>query len=268
LAVELDKILGTKRHIGIIDHKYFPVTDDIDGERINNAESFQTITDFIASSEIVVSSSYHNIYWAHLMGKKAICANPFSTKFDYFQYKPIFYSGDFEKDISQAQIYPQALTEARKLNVDFFEKAKNVIKNVITEKSKNYQYVYDTTIPALLRRRQEDTENRIIWALEEKSRQLETETKYLRDKINRLHNRISEDINTLHEKTNVSNAEIHALQEEKNRLNNEINSLSGSINASNEIIRSLHTEIEEKTSLRYFAKKVKAFISKRIIRLG
>ena len=230
LAAELDKVLAIKRHIGIIDHKYFPVNSSIQGERINNSQSFQDITDFIASSEIIISSSYHNIFWAVLMGKKAICANPFSTKFDFFRYKPVFYSGDLEKDIALTQTYPNSLSESRELNDVFFEKVKKIVQSKITDKNKNYQNIYETTIPALLRRRHEDLGNKFMSVLEEKNN-------YLLIEINRIH-------------------------EENNHLHNEINHLHEDINHLHEENKRLYNEIDYKTSLRYFAKKVKQFLKK------
>ena len=150
-AVELDKNIEIRRKIGIIDHKYFPVSHDIPGERIDNSENFQTITDFIASTEIIISSSYHVVFWGTLMNKKVICANAFSTKFDYFKHKPVFYSGDIEHNISQTKIFPNALQEARNLNNDFFERVRETVQTVISNPNKQYQYVYDMTFPALVR---------------------------------------------------------------------------------------------------------------------
>jgi FtsZ-binding cell division protein ZapB len=78
--------------------------------------------------------------------------------------------------------------------------------------------------------------------LEEKNRQLEV-------KINAVRN----EINTLHEETNSLREETNHLRDETKHLHNEIDSL--------------HKEIVEKTSLRYFARNVKAFIRNRILRL-
>ena len=156
-AIELDKNIELRRKIGIIDHKYFPVSQNIPGERIDNGANFQTLTDFIATSEIIVSSSYHCVFWATLMGKKVICADAFSTKFDFFKHKPVFYSGDMKHDIAQTKAFPNALQEARNLNADFFEKVKNVVQTVIPNPNKQYQYVYDITFPALVRRKLGET---------------------------------------------------------------------------------------------------------------
>jgi hypothetical protein len=232
LAVELDKVLETKRHIGIIEHKDFAIPADIHGERLNNKDNFQNITDLIASSEIVVANTYHVIYWAILMGKKVICVNPFSTRFDYFKYKPVFYSGDLEKDIAQTQVYPNALAEARELNAAFFEKVKKLIQELIPEKNKSYQYVYDTTIPALLRRKDEDIDNKSTLAISG-----------LREEINRLH----EEERAIHSR----------IEDEKRILHERINSLHREISG-------LHEEINRKTSLRHFAGNIKRFILKRL----
>ena len=151
-AIELDNNLELRRRIGIIDHRYVPVSHDIPGERIDNGENFRSITDFIASSEIIMSSSYHVVFWATLMNKKVICANAFSTKFDYFKYKPVFCSGDLEFDIAKTKVFPNALQEARNLNNDFFEKVKKIIQMVIPSADKRYQYIYDMTFPAFNRR--------------------------------------------------------------------------------------------------------------------
>jgi hypothetical protein len=65
-------------------------------------------------------------------------------------------------------------------------------------------------------------------------------------------NSLLAEVNTLHEEINASNEAIKSLYEEKNHLHNEINSL--------------RQEITEKTSLRYFAKKVRTFFKNRILR--
>lgn len=42
---------------------------------------------FIASGETIVTSSYHGVYWAQLLGRRVICL-PFSEKFETFQHRP------------------------------------------------------------------------------------------------------------------------------------------------------------------------------------
>ncbi|MDR1233242.1 MAG: polysaccharide pyruvyl transferase family protein [Puniceicoccales bacterium] len=155
LAKELRKKIPTRREVGIVEHAAFPI-DGFTYEKISNAHNFQTITDFIASSKVILSSSYHIVYWATLMGKRTICINPFSTKFEYFKYKPIFYSGNLEADITKTAIYEGCLEEAIELNNLFFDKVKEIVCSVIADKDNEYQKIYEMNRYVILNRALED----------------------------------------------------------------------------------------------------------------
>ncbi|MDR2776839.1 MAG: polysaccharide pyruvyl transferase family protein [Puniceicoccales bacterium] len=155
LAKELEKKMPIGRKIGVIEHATFPI-NEFTYEKISNAYNFQTITDFIASSEVVLSNSYHIIYWATLMEKKTICINPFSSKFEYFKYKPVFYSGNLESDISKATVYENCRKEAIELNNNFFEKVKGIILSVIANPDNKYQKIYEMNRYVILDRAFED----------------------------------------------------------------------------------------------------------------
>jgi hypothetical protein len=45
------------------------------------------VIDFIASGDTVVTSSYHGVYWAQLLGRRVICV-PYNNKFRTFQHPP------------------------------------------------------------------------------------------------------------------------------------------------------------------------------------
>lgn len=45
------------------------------------------VIDFIASGDTVVTSSYHGVYWAQLLGRRVICV-PYNNKFKTFQHTP------------------------------------------------------------------------------------------------------------------------------------------------------------------------------------
>ncbi len=78
-----------RRRFGVAHHKDFPL--DFPGhDAISNETSVEEILTFIGESEIVVSNSYHMIYWATLMGKRCLSPGGFSTKFDGFEYPPTF----------------------------------------------------------------------------------------------------------------------------------------------------------------------------------
>jgi len=149
-----------KRKIGIIEHTSFKTPQDLSYEKMDNSENFETLVDFINSSEVILSTSYHMIYWAILLGKKTICVNPFSEKFEYFKYKPAFYSGDLDKDISAAQIHKNALKEAVKINDEFFEKVKEIISSVIRRKDNSYQKIFEMNNAAYTGMQLDDFENR------------------------------------------------------------------------------------------------------------
>ncbi|MDR1377906.1 MAG: polysaccharide pyruvyl transferase family protein [Synergistaceae bacterium] len=137
---ELDKKLATKRYIGVISHHGNLLPGFTQYERITNGQNIYAIIDFISSSDIIVSNSYHALYFTMLMQKKAVCSNKFSTKFENFKYKPAYYSGDIEADAEKAQVYDRE--EARKLNDKFFESVKAFVEAKIQEPDNSYTQIY------------------------------------------------------------------------------------------------------------------------------
>lgn len=114
------------RKIGIVEHACYPIKD-LDYEKINNAVDIYTILKFIGTSEVIISNSYHAIYWATLMKKKVIIYDKFSDKFDYIKWKQPMYSGDIENDLKLCKVYPKALEESRSLNINFAEKVRALL---------------------------------------------------------------------------------------------------------------------------------------------
>jgi hypothetical protein len=149
LHPNLAKIKPLKRKIGIVDHKNFPIAGFDGYDRISNSCNTDVITDFIAASEIIVTRSYHMVYYSQLMGKKVVCVDPFSNKFNYFKYKPVIYSGDLEADTEKAQVTEGARDEALKLNNEFFLKVKKLIEETIPEKNSAYSDMYSMSRQAL-----------------------------------------------------------------------------------------------------------------------
>ena len=127
--------LTIKRRIGCMAHYSNPFSLGEYDLIYNNVPVVDLIR-FIAESEIIVTNTYHMVYWATLMGKKVILFSSFSNKFDSFKYPPVRYSGDLEKDIAQAHTYPQALEECRELNLAFFKKVKKIVETNCGKKQK------------------------------------------------------------------------------------------------------------------------------------
>lgn len=125
----LDISLPIERRIGIIEHLDFPILE-FDFPRISNAHSPMTIMRFIASSEIIVTNSYHSIYWATLMKKKVVLYKPFSSKFKNLKNQPVIFAGNLEESVAVSKIHEDYLAECRKLNVDFAQKILRIMKKI------------------------------------------------------------------------------------------------------------------------------------------
>ena len=86
----------------------------------------QEVIDFIASGEVVVTSSYHGVYWAQLLGRRVICI-PYNNKFETFQHRPTMAEfDDWEEKLPLASRAPPMLEEYRKLNYAFAKHAMEI----------------------------------------------------------------------------------------------------------------------------------------------
>lgn len=124
-----------KREIGIARHKDHPILQ-FTYEEITNSESVDKILQFIGESRVILSNSYHMIYWALLMGKKVICVDPFSTRFFGYQHKPAYYTAEenLQECIQQASIY-DVLEEYIRCNDEFFKQTAALIREQLTPDS-------------------------------------------------------------------------------------------------------------------------------------
>lgn len=142
---ELKKHYDIRRRIGIAQHKDYPLTE-YPYDRITNNESLEKIIQFIGESEIVISNSFHMIYWSLLLGKKTICANPFSSKFYTYKYPPEYCNSleNLETCIENAKNY-DILDNCILENDFFFEKVKAIVeKTLIPDIPYWYQYNAET----------------------------------------------------------------------------------------------------------------------------
>jgi hypothetical protein len=119
---ELDSKHPIRNDIVIYEHEHIPLdAKGLQGvpKMINNHHSFEKVIEFLASSNYVITNSFHGMYWALLMKKKVV-AIPFSSKFDLFPYDvPMGGVNDWSELIDKSNIYPDALDECRALNLDF-----------------------------------------------------------------------------------------------------------------------------------------------------
>ena len=154
----LEKQYAVKRKFGIARHKDFPIKG-LAFDTITNDQKLEDILRFIGESEVVISNSFHMIYWSLLMGKKTVCAEPFSTKFYSYQYKPAYYNPQTDKlqdCVDQARTY-QILEECRAENDRFFELVKGMVEERLTP-VQNRWYGYElVTQEAVQRERFRET---------------------------------------------------------------------------------------------------------------
>jgi hypothetical protein len=104
-----------------------PVMQNTEATRVPGGGSemcaaFGRVIEFLSHAEIILTNSYHGMYWGVLLGKKVL-AVPFSTKFYALKYKiPFLKNDDWRQHLRDARVYPEALDECRSLNRSFYEK--------------------------------------------------------------------------------------------------------------------------------------------------
>lgn len=95
---------------------------------VNSGQNIEQTIEILGSAEIVVTNSYHGVYWATLLGRKVICVDPWSSKFFFFKHMPIMAkSRNWEEKLDEAVSYPNALAECREANLNFWNKVKTII---------------------------------------------------------------------------------------------------------------------------------------------
>lgn len=89
----------------------------------NNTEDLRGTLARLAAAKVVVSNSYHALYWALLLGRGAVAVEPNSTRFHGFRW-PISYASqaDWLIAVEHARPAPEALDQAREANLEFSER--------------------------------------------------------------------------------------------------------------------------------------------------
>ncbi|MCR5651813.1 MAG: polysaccharide pyruvyl transferase family protein [Lachnospiraceae bacterium] len=160
-ALCLDRTRTPIRKFGVIYHRSMPEISELPFDSISNNESITRINDFILDSEAIVTNSYHCAYWAILLERKAIVVNQFSSKFEYFKYKPelVEISMDdkdgalvsIKRAFDNAYVYKGVIDEDEKLNDSFFEKVRGIIESSGFSHSNDYMDFYSLSVAKDLR---------------------------------------------------------------------------------------------------------------------
>lgn len=93
----------------------------------NAMRSPKEVVDFIASGRTIVTSSYHGVYWAQLLGRRVICI-PYNNKFSTFQHPPTMAEPDkWLEALGTCSLSEPLLTEYRALNHAFARRALEIL---------------------------------------------------------------------------------------------------------------------------------------------
>ncbi len=91
----------------------------VDTPILRNNTTFDESIRFLASGDLVLTNSYHGMYWATILGRRVI-AFPTSSKFYSMKHvTPLCDPSDWMRFTRLAQYYPEALEECRVENRSF-----------------------------------------------------------------------------------------------------------------------------------------------------
>jgi hypothetical protein len=95
---------------------------------MDNTAPMERIVEFLASAEVVVTNSYHGVYWATLLGRHVVCV-PYSSKFHGFRHPPTMSrdGADWRGKARTAPAYPEALESSRAATRAFHARVMEVI---------------------------------------------------------------------------------------------------------------------------------------------
>lgn len=122
---EFDEPPALERSVGMYLHhsfelkaNYAVMSNKVEGDP---EAYFKKVVAFLGSSEVVVTNTYHGAYWATLLNRKVVVVAPFANKFMGLKYEPLILSvtSTIPDAVHDAQSYPDALGESRRLNLKF-----------------------------------------------------------------------------------------------------------------------------------------------------
>jgi len=102
---------------GIYEHKRVPLGGTMD----NSGDSLEEKLEFLSDHEIIITNTYHGVYWATLLNRKVVCI-PFKSGLFSFKHPPV-YSDTIEVSddiLHDAKSYPDSLEECCMANVEFY----------------------------------------------------------------------------------------------------------------------------------------------------
>lgn len=119
-------------------------------KNITHYNNYNTVIDFIADHEYIITTSYHGALWATLANRKVIVPSTMKWGFKYnYVGVPLCFIDDVQnKDklaaaIDSVTTHPDLLAQYRDINLAFFDEVKKLVTRVIPEPNKHYEYFYN-----------------------------------------------------------------------------------------------------------------------------
>jgi len=105
-----------QRNIGVIEHHHNKIILKEKYDKINNELNIDDMIKFIGESNIIITNTYHALYFSALLNKKCILYNSFSekfncTKFDYVKYENNMELNENNNRLNQIQTLNQELLQ-------------------------------------------------------------------------------------------------------------------------------------------------------------
>ncbi|WP_457091413.1 hypothetical protein [Microvirga sp. P5_D2] len=123
----LKREIGLYVHTGTLKNESFRKKLPSDIEILSNDSTFEEAIEFIGSTKLLLTDSYHGMYWATLLERKVI-AFPSSSKFYDTKYPaPLCTPVDWMKFERMAMTYPEAYSECQETNNVFADQAFNLL---------------------------------------------------------------------------------------------------------------------------------------------
>lgn len=114
-------------HAGTLKNEHFRRALPNGVPTLSNAAPLEQVVPFLASGELVLTDSYHGMFWATLLGRRVV-AFPTSSKFyDAKHPAPLCAPQDWRRFERMAVTYPRALQECRAAAAAFAERALNLL---------------------------------------------------------------------------------------------------------------------------------------------
>ncbi|HEX8234144.1 MAG TPA: polysaccharide pyruvyl transferase family protein [Caulobacteraceae bacterium] len=94
---------------------------------LRNVAGFEETVEFLASGDVVVTNSFHGVYWATLLGRRVVCL-PYSSKFYGFRFPPAYATAETALEaIAAAPAHPEALADCRRESRAFHKRVADLI---------------------------------------------------------------------------------------------------------------------------------------------